>query len=371
MVFLINCTNLKKGGGLQVADSICLQLARHHEQQFVVVLSSALEGTKKTLEGVKNVETITYDIPNQLSTILTGRDCFLDRIVEEKGIAAVLTIFGPSRWQPRVPHLCGFARAQLVIKDSPYQERLSLKEKVLYRIWTWLFRKSSDTFYTENSYISKMLPNVLGKVKVFTVTNYYNQVFDHPEQWKKSRTLPHFAGTTLLSITAAYPHKNLQIMLPVAEYLEDHYPDFQFRFVVTIEEKCFPVVPEHIKNHFLFIGKVDVAECPYLYEQADIMLMPTLLECFTATYPEAMRMEVPIVTTDLEFARGLCEDAACYYSAVDAKECAEAIFKVATDKEYAARLVANGKRQLQTYDNYEQRADKLIEILEKMASLKK
>ncbi len=367
MRILINCSNLKKGGGLQVADSVCSQLANYHEHQFVVILSSALEGTKRALQDTLNVEIVTYDIPNKISTILTGRDSFLDRIVEEKGIAAVLTIFGPSRWQPRVPHLCGFARAQLVIKDSPYQERLSLKEKVLYRIWTWLFRKSSDTFYTENSYISKMLPDVLGKVKVFTVTNYYNQVFDHPEQWKRSKTLPVFSGTTLLSITAAYPHKNLQIMLPVAEYLERHYPDFQFRFVLTIEEKDFPVVPEHLKKHFLFIGKVDVAECPYLYEQADIMLMPTLLECFTATYPEAMRMEAPIVTTDLEFARGLCGDAACYYSAVDAEACAEAIYKVASDKEYAAKLVANGKRQLRAYDNYEKRADKLVRILEEIA----
>ena len=96
--------------------------------------------------------------------------------------------------------------------------------------------------------------------------------------------------------------------------------------------------------------------------------MPTLLECFTATYPEAMRMEVPIVTTDLEFARGLCGDAACYYSAIDAEACAEAIYKVATDKEYAAQLVANGKEQLKKYDNYEQRADKLIGILEDMVS---
>lgn len=38
--------------------------------------------------------------------------------------------------------------------------------------------------------------------------------------------------------------------------------------------------------------------------------MPSLLECFTATYPEAMRMERPIVTTDLAFAQGLCGEAA-------------------------------------------------------------
>ena len=110
-------------------------------------------------------------------------------------------------------------------------------------------------------------------------------------------------------------------MLPVAELLRERHPDFHFRFVLTIDEKDFPMVPENMSSHFLFICKVGVAECPYLYEQADIMFMPILLECFTATYPEAMRMEVPIVTTDLDFAHGLCGDAACYYEATNSLSC--------------------------------------------------
>lgn len=152
-------------------------------------------------------------------------------------------------------------------------------------------------------------------------------------------------------------------MIPVSEHLEKQYPEFKFRFVLTCQPEAMNV-PEHLRQHFVFVGKVDVAECPNLYEQADIMFMTTLMECFTATYPEAMRMEVPIVTTDLEFARGLCGDAACYYSAIDANAAAEAIYKVAIDKEYAAKLVANGKEQLKKFDNYEQRAEKLIKILE-------
>jgi len=60
-----------------------------------------------------------------------------------------------------------------------------------------------------------------------------------------------------------------------------------------------------------------------------------------------------------------------YYSAIDAEVAAEAIYKVATDRQYAAKLVANGKKQLLTFDNYEQRADKLIGILEAMASERK
>lgn len=361
MIFLVNASNLKNGGGIQVTQSLCEQLARFEQHRFVVVLSSYISVT--FLKLGKNTRIKRYDIKNNLSTLVFGRDVVLDELVDKEKIDAVLTIFGPSRWCPKVPHLCGFARAQLVLTDSPYYKRCTLKEKIIYKIWTWSFKKCSKNFYTENEYISDMLAQLLGNVKVYTISNYYNQIYDQPERWRRSRTLSIFDGITCLSVSTHYPHKNFEIVIDIVRELKRDHPDFKVRFVMTFEEEEMPV-PNDIKNAFVFIGKTDVSECPYLYEQSDIMFMPTLMECFTATYPEAMRMEVPIVTTDLEFARGLCGDAACYYSAVDAKAAAAAIYKVATEKQYAQKLMENGRKQLSIYDNYEQRAIKLIKILE-------
>ena len=208
-----------------------------------------------------------------------------------------------------------------------------------------------------------MLPKLLGDVRVFTVTNYYNQVFDKPELWKE-KTLPDFEGITLLTISNAYPHKNLEIAAEAARILKKEHPDFRFRFVYSIEREQLQADLSGIEEYFVFIGTVDISECPSLYRQSDIAFQPTLMECFTATYPEAMRMEVPIVTTDLEFARGLCGNAACYYSAINAEACAEAIYKVATDEKYRSWLTECGKEQLRKYDNYEERAKKLVDILE-------
>jgi glycosyltransferase involved in cell wall biosynthesis len=363
MQFLINASNLKNGGGLQVAKSICEQLHQYVNHHFIVVLSTYIND--EHISASKNVEVFKYNIPQNVKSVLFGRDAFLDGLVVDKRVDAVLTVFGPSLWRPRVPHLCGFARAQLLKEVNP-NVRPTIKEWFVYKIWTWGFRKSSTVFYTENPYISEMLPRLIKGTKVYTVSNYYNQVFDYPEQWRREIELPSFNGTTMLTISITGRYKNLGIMVPIAEYLEKELPEFNFRFVLTIKDAPFQL-PEKLRNHFVFIGKVDVSECPNLYEQADVMFMPTLMECFTATYPEAMRMEVPIVTTDLEFAHGLCGAAACYYSALDAKAAAEAIYKVATDKEYAQKLVTAGKEQLGMYDNYKQRAEKLINILEEIS----
>lgn len=369
MIILINCSNLKAGGGLQVADSVCSQLYRFSQHKFVVVLSSGLDFTKEQILGYSNVDIFTYNIPNAVKTIIGGRDAFLDQLVENSHAEVVFTVFGPSRWCPKVPHLSGFAMAQIVVLDSPFYFRMTTVQSVQWCIWRnvrkWLFRKSSKYFWTENPYISEKLGKLFGDKQIYTVTNYYNQVFDKPDAWSRKILLPEFDGTTCLSISAHYPHKNFEILVDVVRILKKKYPKFKVRFVLTFDAGEMPV-PDDIKDCFVFIGSVDVSECPNLYEQCDIMFMPTLLECFTATYPEAMRMERPIVTTDLEFARGLCGDAACYYSAVDPQAAAEAIYKVATEEEYRKQLVENGKKRLLTYDNYEQRVEKLINILEEI-----
>lgn len=369
MNILINASNLKVGGSIQVADSICCLLCDYPQHRFTAVLSSAMDATAERIHGFPNVEVVRHDVRNDLSTLLLGRDRVMDGLVRERGIDAVLTVFGPSRWVPKCLHVSGFARSQLVIPDSPYYVRpRPLRERLAIalsrRVLWFYFKRCSKIYFTENPYISKRLSAMARSLRVYTVTNYYNQAYDHPEQWR-SRPLPPFEGTTLLTVTAMYPHKNLPIAIDVARILRREHPDFPFRFVFTIGREEFPAFEEELAPHFVFTGRVDITECPSLYEQSDIMFQPTLLECFTATYPEAMKMERPIVTTDIEFARGLCGEAARYYAPLSAAAAAQAIYEVATDAALRQRLVENGRRQLLRFDSYGERVKKLLKIVEK------
>ena len=166
MNILINCSNLKAGGGLQVADSICGQLDRFKQHHFIVVLSSYLGITKDRIQGFENVEVFDYTIPNTFNTIVLGRDKILDQLVMKTKIDAVLTVFGPSRWRPKVPHLSGFALPQLVIPESPYFKRMGFLERLKWKLWCgirkWSLKRSADFFWTENPYISKRLEALMG-----------------------------------------------------------------------------------------------------------------------------------------------------------------------------------------------------------------
>lgn len=86
---------------------------------------------------------------------------------------------------------------------------------------------------------------------MYTITNYYNQVYDHPENWVK-KVLPPFEGITLLTVTAYYTHKNLPISIEIARVLRKKYPNFIFRFVFTVEEAQFPVIEEELPGAFCF-----------------------------------------------------------------------------------------------------------------------
>ena len=369
MRIIINASNIGYGGGAQVTSSICEGLGVFNNHTFIVVLSKAVSQIKTIFYDIPNVEVIEHSISRSKLTKITGRERFLDELVYSRSIDCVLSVFGPTWWVPKCPHLCGFALAHVVMPESPYFTRMDFKNKIKSRldvaIMRYFFKKSSDCFYTENEMISERLRHLFKNAKVYTVTNYYNQVYDKPERWKEKK-IPSFAGKTFVTLAAAYPHKNLEIAIGISHYLKRHYPDFQFRFVFSIDKKDFPQLEEKIKDCFVFIGRVTIDECPLLYQQADVVFQPTLLECFTAAYPEAMRMERPIVTTDLNFAHGLCDQAAVYYSPLSEEDAAESLYRVSTNHVIAENLIQNGLEQLKKFDNYTQRVNKLISICESL-----
>ena len=363
MKILINASNLGPGGATQVTDSICISLDQFAEDSFVVVLTPGMKNIAEKIKNFSNVTLYEYGIHNTWKTYLFARDKFLDALVDKENVDIVFSVFAPTWWSPRKPHLCGFALAHLVMPESPYftskpfLKRLKLKWDNF--VMTYFYWRSSRYYYTENAMISERVQKLLHCKKVYTVTNYYNQVFDQPDK-QKYKPLPKFDGVTIQTISSAYPHKNLPISIDISKILKKQHPEFNFRFVFTIDESQFPPIPGDIKKHFLFIGKIDISECPSVYEQSDIAFQPTLLECFTATYPEAMRMGKPIVTTDLAFARGLCGDAAAYYDALSANDAAKVIFKVAQDLSYRKKLVSNGIEELKKFDTYKDRVQKII-----------
>lgn len=364
MKILLNASNLGPGGATQVTDSLCCTLNQFIDHRFVVVLTPEMASIRDKIIRFRNVKVYEYKIHNTLRTYLFARDSFLDGLVEKENVDMVFSVFAPTWWTPRIPHFCGFALAHLVMPESPFFKIITMSQKIkqylCIKLMTYFFWRCSYFFYTENQFISDRVKKLLHCKKVYTITNYYNQVYDQPEN-QVLKKLPYFDGLTMLTLSSYNPHKNLPISIEISKYLQEKYPSFKFRFIFTVKEEQFPSIPHELRNHFLFLGPVKINECPSLYEQCDFEFQPTLLECFTATYPEAMRMKKPIITTDLEFARRLCNNSAIYYDPLSAKDAAEKIYALAANANKQNELISKGLLQLKEFDSYNERSRKIIE----------
>src|SRR5690606_5173583 len=97
-----------------------------------------------------------------------------------------------------------------------------------------------------------------------------------------------------------------------------------------------------IDNYIVYLGKVSIYQCPSLYQQSDYLFLPTLLECFSASYAEAMKMKNIILTSDLDFAKGICGDAAVYFNPLDEIDIVNRILEIDRNEERQLQLINNG-----------------------------
>jgi glycosyltransferase involved in cell wall biosynthesis len=106
------------------------------------------------------------------------------------------------------------------------------------------------------------------------------------------------------------------------------------------------------------------------YEQADAALIPTLLETFSAAYPEAMRMEKPVLTSALDFATEVCGDAALYFDPVNAADIAARMIQLMQDRDLYEQLVRRGKERLSHMETPASRASKLMHLMQQTVQQK-
>lgn len=369
MNILINASNINQGGGLQVAHSFIHEIRNNTQHKFNIVLSKSLSAQIKTKNFPNNFIFFTYSLQPTLIGFIRGKNFYLKNIEDKIQPDIVFSFFSPNYWRPRCKHISGYAKPHYIYKNSPFFKTLSIKEKIKIKLKEIIhlsnINKCCDELITESQDVSKKLQEIFPKKIINTVTNYYHQIYDNEKMWDKSIVLPPFDGVTILTISSNYPHKNLKSIEGVIKYLNKHYPEFRFRFVITIHSSELNIENKKIRNQIVFLNKVDVLQCPYLYQQADFMFLPTLLECFSASYPEAMRMKKPILTSNISFAKELCGPAAKYFNPMSSKDISESIIFLSQNEKEQMKLIEFGVHQLKKYDTYKERSKKYLNILEK------
>lgn len=370
MKILIDNSNLVAGGGIQVATSFLYDLKEINDTNTFYHVIQSPNSAKSIDKNKFSKNFIFYDLDDETTKSKTKRIKKVKEIENKISPNTIFVTFGPSYHKSSFPKIVGFAIPYIIYSDSPFFEKISFIEKLKYKGLDILKRKmfitNSDVliFETENArqiFCEKIKFNK----PTYTVGNTLNSIFNRKEEWTEISIQK--TGIDVLFLTANYAHKNIQIVPQIIDEILkiDKEINFKFYISVTKEELNF----DEKYNHYIqYLGRVEQEKIPSLYSQMDIVLMPTLLEIFSTTYLEAMHMQVPIIASDMGFARDICLDSVLYSSPLNAKDYAEKILMLSENSNLRNELITKGTENLKRFGTSMDRTQKYLEIIKEYAN---
>ena len=362
---MINATNLKSGGALQVARNLLQvwhQSAPDHEFCFV-----AGPSLSQLQSDTQQVRVYVYPEHPRYGSLGSKRfQEYMRQLERQLKPDAALTIFGPSLWRPECPHLCGFANGIYLFDQDDYILRnypLWRIAGVKYRVYRFallrMLVKNADAFWVETEIAKdrlQSLPDFRNK-EVFVIGNTYPKELVAHENSRRPGV------PRLLFLSAYYPHKNFEILPHLIRILAEQ--NIRVQFVLSLPEAQFlPLQQATTDSSYLDNrGPVPTSSLQAVYDDCDFVFIPSFLETFSSSFPEAMRCGKPIVCADRPYARTLCGDAALYFDPLSAAMAAKTIIRLISDTALQEQLRTRGFSKLGSMETPDSRAAKILRHL--------
>ncbi len=358
----VNGISAKSAGGRSILTNF-LTVAREESDEFeyVVAVGSADDWQEFASPRIGFIEvgawSATTLIP--LASLLV-----LPRLARQAGCDMV---FNPADVPMRtdVPQVFLFDWPYAAYPDSPAWQLCSRKEWVARKVKLRLFRAllgKVDLMLAQTEVFAERLKELYHLKDVAVMPNAVSLDNFHGG---RGRDFNLGGGYRLLCLSRHYPHKNIEIFLPVAERIRASSEDIKIVTTIFPEDgegaRRFldEVANRDLGGIIVNVGTVPMTEVPDLYRQTDALLLPTLLESFSGTYVEAMFHRKPILTSDLPFAKAVCEDAAWYFDPSDPDEIFQRILQARDDDRLREQRLAKADELLaalpdwpETYGNF-------------------
>lgn len=245
-----------------------------------------------------------------------------------------------------------------------YEPRFTRVESVRPRLANWLGLRrlkrslpATQLVFCQTRTAAERFRRYLGYAgRIAIMPNAVSRFTDHGPPSQPPPVVKRLRGRfALFCLTKFYSHKNLEMLAESFERYADELRDVTV--LVTVEAGQHPRCPEFLRRiarpalreHVVNVGPLRQEELAGYYHACDGLILPTLLESFSGTYLEAMHYGKPILTSDLDFARDVCGDAAEYFDPFDPASVRDAILRVQGDAGRRAALVSAGQRRLASF----------------------
>jgi glycosyltransferase involved in cell wall biosynthesis len=288
----------------------------------------------------------------------------------------VFSVFGPPFYRARATHVVGFAMPLLIYEPSKPKCMPTAWDRLADPLRIAAFRRS-DRLIVETQTVRERVSRRLrvSGDKISVIGNCVNPLLLGDAIVPEAPTTPF----SILIPSAYYRHKNLDIVPKVASQMRrlDAQLAFEFRFTLDPESESWRSIRAEAKSldvsdRLITLGVLPLAALAQAYRGSSAVFLPTLREASTAVYPESFYFRRPLVTSDMDFARDLCGDAALFALPLDEKALATSLIRVARDPELRGRLVEAGETRLRrAYPSAAEKFTAQIEVLRSAAKERK
>lgn len=375
MKFVIEALGLKVGGGKELALNLMDRLAQNTRHRFVFLVPdlpdfASLASARAEL------------IPFRQRFGLLGRSYVLNQVVRRICIRqkadALLCLgnFPPGRVP--CPTVVLMQNAWLVGRDRVAEHRLTSHEKLVIAYGRLCYRRLPS--HTHVVVQTTLMRNKLCRRfavdprRVAVIPNGLAPSVSEDDEPRRRTPADSARPFTFLCLARYYGHKNLEILVDAMEKLP-LYTRRPARCLLTIAPGQHPraarllqeVAARQLEEGLLNLGPLSRERLAESCHSADALILPTLLESHSRTYFEAMHFGLPIATSDRDFARDVCRDAAIYFDPLDPAAVAQAMAKMMEDDMLRRLLVRNGRAVLARAPKWDELAARFVAALEHAA----
>jgi len=266
-------------------------------------------------------------------------------------------LFYPSKHYGRIS-----LTARLRVSCLKLVFKMQLKRTDLVFCQTRVMQERLKIKYNFNG-ISEVCPNALSVA-----------LADHKSDEMPSALLPHRERFKLFYLAKYYPYKNIEAIGEVFRHFRSELKDVVAVLTISPEQHPGAVrflrwVKEHgLEHNIINVGPLKQSELSRYFMASDALLMPTLLESFSATYLEAMHFGLPILTSNLDFAHEICGDAALYFDPWNAESIRNRILDIKISSSLSDELSRKGKLRISNaYRSWDEITNDIIPLLARIA----
>ncbi|KGJ94229.1 glycosyltransferase [Thalassotalea sp. ND16A] len=366
---LINAANLHFGGAVQVATSFIQELIEiiidtPKDYEINVVVSSEVDLNLRKLDlKLSSLNSyVVHDIYGLKAAFIMNKNLFQKFDVS-------FSVFGPNYFNMKSKYsICGFAQPWIIYPNNSVYGNLSIIDKIKTKLkfWVqWYFYKKNNVLIVELPHVKTSLIDKKGfnPNSVAVVENCFSSIYDKSELWDEIKWPIDNTNFTLGFIGRAYPHKNLIVLNEVNKILLKKY-NLNLNFIFTLEESEFNELGFNHQRNFYTCGTITTSQCPNFYKKIDGLIFPSLLECFSATPVEAMKMKVPVFASERPFIRDCCDAHAIYFDPLSPDSIAELIYKNHNKDLDLTKMAGKAYEHVNHLPTAKDRAKKYLNLIE-------